>query len=256
VPRRSGGSLAQKILGADFDLDAADCPLGPGEWKDRIQGIPVTCVGSGDWFRAADGYVGVTKADACYATWDSDADPYLVAMQYTAERTLIITARDYIHVDGLRMALISYRAAANNNYAIGFTGRYATGSLPRGIYTRAADNDITAATYAKPTVAGSMDPAVLAMALYRIPEENSLYKSVFARAATNIWSAYAGNVASAYHSAALDQRRLLSREYVSSSWLANASARDLAISHIVSVPGRPDPAAMMTWAQAIGIPWT
>jgi len=253
VPRRApGGSLAQKMWGADFELWGPDCPLGPGVWRDRIGGKEATCVGTGDWFRDADGYVGVSKADVCYATWGEDIDPYMALTHYTDERTFVIVTKNYRVGETVRRPLWSYRAGI---YDFAYAANPVTRNECAMFYGNV--NGISMSSGGRPYADdSSWPPCLFAQAVYRLPDTKGLKNRGLSPNNEATWKPEASANSSKYRTAAISERRILSRQYVSSYWLANDQPRDTAILSIASAPGRADPLALKEWAATLpGVIW-
>jgi hypothetical protein len=221
-------------------------------WVDRIGGLEVECVGSGDWFRDADGYVGVSKADVCYATWGEDIDPYMALTHYTDERTFVIVTKGYRVGDSVRRPLWSYRAG---NSAFAYTAPVATRN--EGVMVFASVNGISMSSGGRPYADdSSWPPCLFAQAVYRLPDTIALKNRGLSNNNEATWKSEASSNSSSYQTAAISERRILSRQYVSAYWLANDQPRDTAILSIASAPGRADPLALKEWSATLpGVIW-
>lgn len=255
---RRSGSPAKRIWGADFELWGPDCPLGPGVWVDRIGGLEATCVGTGDWFRDADGYVGVTKADVCWPEWSaaSGIDAKLCITHFTSPRTLVIVAKDYVGADGKWVPLISYRSGTGD-YHFAFRAHHLAQNTAGMVYY--ISNGISMETGGRPyTTDSSKPPAIFAQYAYRDPGGiNQLTKRGLTANNNATWTADVVNISSAYHSGALSNRRILSRALnIGGYWIDRAAARATAILSIAGCSGLPDPQLLKNWTATLpGVTW-
>ena len=255
---RGGESPAKTIWGADFELWGPDCPLEPGVWRDRIGGLEVECVGSGDWFRDADGYVGVSKADVCWAEWSaaSGVDAKVCLTHFTAARTLVIVAKDYVGPDGKWVPLISYRSGTGD-YHLAYRASHLSQNVAEMAYY--ASNGIDMRTYGRPYVADSTKPpTIFAQYAYRDPAGvNRLTKRGLTANNNATWTAEQVNVSSAYHAGVLSNRRILSRALnIGGSWIDRTAARSTAILSIAGCEGLPDPQLLKDWTATLpGVTW-
>lgn len=246
ILHRAGTPItAEAIWGADFELWGMDCPLGPGDWVDRIGGLVVTCYGSGDWARDANGYAGVTKSNVCYATGGLDVAAKIKVMGGWAggtTRTVAMIVSGWEEMigapvwssrrgpDGVdvgeTVAQHSYSAmwscsAYGSGYLWSSSRRYATSGTPGP----------------RCLVAAAMLPNAGAGTIYELTS------------GTDTWVSRSSGVATPYSYGLTFFRRL------GSGKLADGSARTLRFKSIAAAPGLGDLALIRTWAERNGVVW-
>ena len=251
--RRSGGSLAQKMWGAEFELWGPDCPLAPGTWKDRIGGLETQCVGSGDWFRDADGYVGVTKADVCYVTWtDALVDAILTTRRpptAAAIHTLVFAVKGLATAaEATRQPLMCFRAGTTTYY---FRAYRTTGTNPgtRSVSSFVGGSESSSVAYGSPRdIAADTTPTIVALELSGTGD-SSRVRSVNVNG-LDWYQTATGNSSRVTSSG----RRLLAIDpQPASGWIAADAARSTAFLSCAWAPRKVDFALIRDWARAIGV---
>ena len=263
---RAGGprSPAQEIWGADFELWGPDCPLAPGVWKDRIGGLEVECVGSGDWFRDANGYAGVTKADVCYGEASADVIPYLDPRDVTDIRTYacIFTDGSFDPIVGslfcsrfLRELPYSYTLWVHVR-PTGGTGLNRWNLRLLSYETSATGLATTTSSRPYPGIADA--PAVFAWAIERTVSCQRLWR-LAASSNELVWvDAGTACLTSPDISSVRDRSlRLFNRNGITSTGdtlaLADSDTRDFRFLSLASAPGLQDPATIVAWASEYGL---
>lgn len=262
--RRGAESPAQRIWGADFELWGPDCPLGPGVWVDRIGGLEAACVGTGDWYRDANGYAGVTKADTCYVEWDtaSGIDGKLAETTFFETRTVAMLVDGWgPREDTKQIPLVSHR----NRYGAGTSEYIENVSCVLNIGTATAPasyvgmniNAFGVTGYVRPIGANrtSVQPVLWARAT-RMQTSPQLVESWGLHATLTQWvTSLNSYVAIDPATMQVQRQRIFHRVLDSTYWITNATARDVRFLSIASAPGLVDPELLKAWANLYGI-WT
>ena len=245
---RAGGprSLAAELWGADFELHADDCPLAPGPWKDRVGGKIVTCVGSGDWDKNANGYAGVTKSDVCYGEFGEDVAQKILGQSFDATdwRTIAVIAE----VDtSTAIQPIAHGNYTGPNNTCELAKRRTSSSHAAYYLTRTNTTGGTFTTFARPRATAGTRILIAASAR----QHNTAYQL---RSASNdaVWSAVNGTL---FQTGTFASGFLFRRGLYSSLTITNATTRNLRIKSLAAGPGTVDPLLLRDWFLAEGGTW-
>jgi hypothetical protein len=233
---------AERILFADFELHANDCPVGPGNWVDRIGGLVVNCVGSDDWVRESNGHVGVTKSDVCYATFGEDVARKIAFEAQTQPRTIVAIVSGW--EDFLAAPLFGWLSPDTTSKTWHFgqvSGREClVVSRFGGGYgsSRVRPNDPTSGV-------------VVAMISYT--QDDTTPEGYYGiLSTTDVWTQVNYNRPARNECTGEFFRRLVG----DTSIIADTTTRGLRMLSLASAPGLLDVATIKAWAQEMGVPWS
>lgn len=246
---RAGGSrsLAKEMWGADFELWGPDCPLAPGVWRDRIGGLEVECVGSGDWsINAATGAVGVTKSDVCYATFPEAAARKTLGSFFSdlGYRTVCVLAEGITTTAVLPLVYGRATDGFTTQIAPRMTGGYVASYMLR----RSGTTGGTFTTYARPRIPSPSDSMVLLAAA--VNASNTAYRQSSNNDNPELVAATGTYMTPSVWSLGEMFRRGTDRLTVT-----NTTARAFRFLSFAACPGIADPAALKAWSEALGVAW-
>ncbi len=240
-------SPAKTMWGADFEIHADDCPLGPGEWVDRIGGKIVTCHGTGDWDRNANGYVGVVKSDVCYGEFGLDVAQKILGQSFDPIdwRTVAVIAEVDTSTALMPIAHGNYTGPNNTCELV----KRVTSSMHCAYYiSRTNTEGGTFMTYARPRAVANTRILLAASARY--------HNGGYLLASSSDAAAWSGSAGTSFERAGTFASGFLFRRGIYSSLaVANTTVRSLRFKSLAAGPGTVDPLLLRDWFLAEGGAW-